>query len=125
MTASKVRLGQLDAYLALLRKSKEVGFGDIDYDYHYSHVHGQMGAIKSYMKWREETDHMQRTFVIELRCEYVDESRYKYVEEAMRSAAQDILAVAKVLTDRKDPVIAFRSEDRFEGTSDLELQSSA
>ena len=66
---------------------------------------------------------MQRTYTIEIRCEYIDESRYTYVEEAMRSAAQDIIAVAKVLTDKKDPVISLRSDDRFEGAADIELSS--
>lgn len=62
-----------------------------------------------------------RTYTIELRADFQDESKYDIMMEAMREMARQALTTAIMLKDKRDPQISLQSGDMFERNKDLEI----
>lgn len=64
---------------------------------------------------------MRRTYVIEVKCDFDDDAKYKAVEQMTKLAAQRLLIQANMLEDGRRPQVALRSEDYFLGTEELSI----
>lgn len=63
-----------------------------------------------------------RTFTIELRCRFADESKYDIMTEHVRDAARTILSTAMLLKDNNsEPQIMLSAGDMFERNKDMAL----
>lgn len=62
-----------------------------------------------------------RTYLIELRADFVDGSKDELMLQAVRQSARDILTTAMLLKDKRDPQITLQTGDMFEKNSDLEI----
>lgn len=62
-----------------------------------------------------------RTFLIEIRCDFQDDSKYDLMTTAAREAARGLLTHAILLKDKRDPNITLQSGDLFEGNKEIEL----
>lgn len=64
-----------------------------------------------------------RTYTIELRADFQDESKYDILLEAARGTARELLGTALMLKDKRDPQISLQSGDMFERNTDMNLLS--
>lgn len=65
---------------------------------------------------------MRRTYQIELKIDFDDESRHDELVPALQRAAQKLLTQATLLADtQRKPQVAIRSEDFFLGNDDINL----
>lgn len=62
-----------------------------------------------------------RTFKIELRVEFDDESKYDLLRGALRSTARKLLTQAVMLADVRRPQVYIESESFAEGTEKISL----
>lgn len=62
-----------------------------------------------------------RTYSLDLRIDFNDKARHDDIKKAMRRAAKQLFTQASLLSDGRTPEVALRSEDFFEGTSDIEV----
>lgn len=62
-----------------------------------------------------------RTFQIEIRVDFQDESKYDHITAAARDAARGLLATAMLLKDKREPQASLQTGDLFEGNKELEL----
>lgn len=63
-----------------------------------------------------------RTYTIELRCDFDDESRYGVILDAIKMEAKALLTTASLIQDnRRKPQIAVSGGDFFFGTEDISL----
>lgn len=62
-----------------------------------------------------------RTYTIELRADFVDDSKYDLLAIAAREMARQLLSTALLLKDKRDPQIAYSSGDMFSRDKDLEI----
>jgi hypothetical protein len=58
---------------------------------------------------------MRKTYQIELKIDFEDGSRHKIALHLMRKAARNIVAQANLISDGRDPQVAFSTDDFFEG----------
>lgn len=65
-----------------------------------------------------------RTYVIELRADFVEEDKHDILLEAAREAARVMLATAMLLKDKRDPQVTLQTGDMFESNKDLEIIAS-
>lgn len=66
----------------------------------------------------------RKTYVIELKAEFDDETRHAALQKILRRAARQIYTSAMLLNDkeRAKPQIALHSEDFFAGTEQLTIK---
>lgn len=62
-----------------------------------------------------------RTITIELRVDFQENEKYDIVTEAARSSARELLTMALMLKDKREPQISLQSGDMFERNKDLEI----
>lgn len=62
-----------------------------------------------------------RTITIELRVDFQENEKYDIVTEAARSSARELLTMALMLKDKREPQISMQSGDMFERNKDLEI----
>jgi hypothetical protein len=67
---------------------------------------------------------MRNTFTIQLKMDMPqgDEETKKIMHDVMRRAAQEIFAAAVMISDKRRPMIAVRSDNNFEGFEEIELE---
>jgi len=88
--------------------------------------HFDRGAMmRRPMTPQELEDLMSRkTYVIELKAEFEDETRHEALQKILRRAARQIYTSAMLLNDKErvKPQIALHSEDFFAGTEQLTIK---
>lgn len=62
-----------------------------------------------------------RTYTIELRADFVEESKHDILLEAAREKARELLSTALLLKDKREPQISLECGDMFERNKDLEI----
>lgn len=62
---------------------------------------------------------MRRTYTLEVKIDFDDESRHDQMRKVLREAGRSAYALAMLLADNRQPQIALRSEDFFEGTQQI------
>lgn len=62
-----------------------------------------------------------RTYKIELRVDFDDETKNPIIEAAMRMAGKHVLTSAMLLADKRAPTIALWGGDMFEGEKEINL----
>lgn len=65
-----------------------------------------------------------RTYTIELRADFQSEEKYDILTEAAREKARELLAIALMIKDKRDPQISFSTGDMFERNNDLTIMSA-
>jgi hypothetical protein len=70
---------------------------------------------------RGEGDSLRTTFTLELRMDLEGGEQRAIINEALRNAAQMLYAQAVMLSNKRPPQIALRSDNSFEGTDVLDL----
>lgn len=76
-----------------------------------------------YEAFVEPENDMRKTYSIELKINFNDDTRHDAVMEIMRNAARKVLTQAVMIADGRDPKVALRTEDYFEGITDKDLQT--
>jgi len=61
------------------------------------------------------------TWSIEVRVDFNDKSKTAIMEKAVRSAAKELLTVARLLADGREPDIAISTTDMFVGREEIAL----
>lgn len=64
-----------------------------------------------------------RTYTIELRADFIDESKHEILLGMAREKARELMTCAVLLKDKREPQVAFQTGDLFEGNKELELIS--
>lgn len=80
-------------------------------------------AIRQQRQFREQCT-MQRTYHIELHCEFTNPEIYTIIEQQIREAAQGVAAFATILADGRRPHVGVRYDDRFEGSVEIPIVAS-
>lgn len=62
-----------------------------------------------------------RTYSIELKADFQDDEKHEILLQAAREKARELLAIALMLKDKREPQIAFQTGDMFERNKDLEI----
>ena len=62
-----------------------------------------------------------KTYTLELKVDYLDEQKYKIIEQQLEKAAREVIAVAMLLQEKRKPQVALHSEDFFKGNEELEI----
>lgn len=68
---------------------------------------------------RDGRSKMRRTYTLEVKIDFDDESRHDQMRKVLREAGRSAYALALLLADNRQPMIALRSEDFFEGTQEI------
>lgn len=69
--------------------------------------------------YRDGRNKMRRTYTLEVKIDFDDESRHDQMRKVLREAGRSAYALAMLLADNRQPQIALRSEDFFEGTQEI------
>lgn len=62
-----------------------------------------------------------RTFKIELRVDFEDDSRYEIMLASVRDAARQLVTTAEMLRDRREPKITVDEGDVFRRDKDISI----
>ena len=62
-----------------------------------------------------------RTYTIELKADFQDEDKHDVLLQVAREKARELLSMALLLKDKREPQIAFQTGDMFERNKDLEI----
>lgn len=62
-----------------------------------------------------------RTYTLELKVHFDEESRYEIVKNHLKEQARETLSVCLLLAGDRTPQIALHSQDFFHGNEDLEI----
>lgn len=63
----------------------------------------------------------RKTYRIELKIDFNDDSRHEVLTDIAKQYARDLLASAMLLQDGRKPVVALITDDSFTGTDEIEL----
>lgn len=72
-----------------------------------------------YTAYKDGRSKMRRTYTLEVKIDFDDESRHDQMRKVLREAGRSAYALAMLLADNRQPQIALRSEDFFEGTQEI------
>lgn len=62
-----------------------------------------------------------RTYKIELRMDFVDESKHDQMIIIARQTAQELVTAAYLMMDKRKPLITLETGDMFEGNKEIEV----
>jgi hypothetical protein len=62
-----------------------------------------------------------RTYTIELRADFQEDEKHDILLAAVREKAREILTVALMLKDKREPQISLEAGDMFERNKDLNI----
>jgi hypothetical protein len=80
----------------------------------------KLDLLLKYLTSMRSTDAMsRRTYTIDLKIDFEDNTRHEIATKMMRKAARNILTQSNLIADGRPPQVALRSEDFFEGTDEL------
>lgn len=87
-------------------------FGNIEKETYYRMVGGVM-------RWDKAMS--RKTYRIELKMDFDDDTRHDILINLIRQYARDILGSAMLLQDGRKPAVAFFTDDTFTGMEELEI----
>lgn len=62
-----------------------------------------------------------RTYTIELRVDFQEDEKYDIMLQSAREMARQMLTVAMMIKDKREPQIMLQAGDMFEKNADLEI----
>lgn len=84
-------------------------------------ISGSSAYNPNTMSWEV---YLRTTFTIELKMDVADDAQQALMHQLLKTAAQGLFAQAAMLSGKRPPQIALRSENSFVGQTDIELHSS-
>lgn len=87
-------------------------WGRIDKDDYYRMVGGVM-------RW--DADMSRRTYRIELKIDFADDSNHEHMMAIAKQYARDLLGSAMLLQDKTKPAVVLMGEDSFHNFDEVEL----
>lgn len=78
--------------------------------------------FETYQSWKDEP--MRRTYAIELKINFNDDARHDVAMKMMRKIARQVLTQSTLISDGREPMVALKTEDYFEGITDQDLQEA-
>jgi hypothetical protein len=63
----------------------------------------------------------RKTYRIELKIDFADDTRHELVEQLVRQYGRDLLSSTMLLQDGRKPLVALVVDDSFVGTEEIEL----
>lgn len=84
-------------------------------------LHKLYAVLNYAARVRDMEEEMRKTYTIQLKINFNDDSRHDHALQMMREKAQEVLAMATLISDGRKPQVALQSEDYFEGIEDKAL----
>jgi len=86
----------------------------------------KLKALSGYTKRIQQMEpDMRKTYSIQLKINFDDDSRHDIAMEMMREAAKMVLTRATLIADNRKPQVVLQSEDYFEGITEPALVTDA
>jgi len=67
----------------------------------------------------------RKTYRIELKIDFADDTRHELVEQLVRQYGRDLLSSTMLLQDGRKPLVALVVDDSFVGTEEIELMDES
>jgi len=64
---------------------------------------------------------IMKTHTIQLRVDFDSEEKHEIIKAAVKRAAQQLIATASLIQDKRQPQCIVESEDYFTGTEEIKL----
>jgi hypothetical protein len=86
-------------------------------------IHQWDRTINRLQKW--DNIMTRKTYRIELKIDFADDTRHELVEQLVRQYGRDLLSSTMLLQDGRKPLVALVVDDSFVGTEEIELMDES